>query len=212
MALVLLNDVLQVTFGCRFNDLQNGLNRIQYTVTATAGPAPTDQATANALSSTVAASYKNYLNSASTYNGLRMQIVGGSPPAPGVSAITGAGPGTAIGDPLPPQVAMLFTKKTAVAGKQGVGRLYLPFWGEGDNNADSKPTAAALALGQTLATLLLNPISVIFGGTNLILTPCLTKKPGWLYVPITGNIQRTNWATQRRRSLVNRSDAPFPPL
>lgn len=212
MALVLLNQVHNVTYGCRQGQ-QTGLNRVQYVVTATGGPALTDQGLANALSTTVAASFKNYLPATGSYLGLRLQIVSPLPGDPGVSSVSGAGAGTVVSDPLPTQAAMLFSKRTPVAGKIGRGRLYLPFWTEDDNDATGKPTNAALIAGNAVATIILNPIVIVVGVSTVTLTPCLAKKSNaWLPLILSGYVQRTQWATQRRRSQINRGDSSFPPV
>jgi len=212
MAIVLLNQVINVTYGCK-QQSQVGLNRVQYVITATGGAALTDQTVANALSTTVAASFKNYLPATGSYLGLRFQIVAPIPGSPGVSSVTGAGAGTVVSDPLPTQAAMLFSKQTPVPGKIGRGRLYLPFWTEDDNDNTGKPTNAALVAGNAVATILLNPIVIVSGGSTVTMTPCLAKKSNaWLPLILSGYVQRTQWATQRRRSQINRGDSTFPPV
>jgi len=212
MANIVLNDVLNVTYGCSMGP-QNGLNRIQYVVGSTVGPVLSDQAWATVLSTTVAAGYKNYLNVNARFLGLRLQKVFPGIAPPGVSATAGTGVGTIAGDPLPTQVAMLFTKRTPVGGKVGRGRVYLPFWSESDNDIAGKPTALALGNGNALANQILNPMTLISGASSVTINPCLAKKSnGWLPLQLDGYVQRQNWATQRRRSQINRGDSVFPPV
>jgi len=214
MANILVNDVVTVTYGCMYDGKQLGLNRIQYFCQAAAGGALSDQQVADGLSAQAAVGYKAYLNIKARYLGVRLQKVFVGPAAPGVSSQSGNGVGAAVGDPLPTQTAMLFTKNTNVGGKVGRGRMYLPFWSEADNDADGKPNGAALAAGLALANVILKPMLVVVGASSANMVPCLAKKStGWIPLELaaTSFVQRTNWATQRRRSQINKGDQTFPP-
>lgn len=214
MALIQKDDVVTVTYGCTFDGKQLGLNRIQYFCRAAGGAALTDQQVANGMSALAAVPYKAYLNVNARYSGLRLQKVFVGPAAPGVSSITGNGAGAVAGDPMATQVAMLFSKRTNVGGKIGIGRMYLPFWSESDNDGSAKPNGAALAGGLAVADVILKPMLVISGGSSVDMVPCLAKKStGWIPLELaaTPYIQRANWATQRRRSLINKGDGTFPP-
>jgi len=163
------------------------------------------------MSALVAPEYKQYLNIRARYSGLRLRKVG-AVPAPAVSSVAGAGDGLVNGSLLPPQTAMLFTKKTAAAGKIGRGRLYLPFWSEEDNGVGGQPNAGALVAGDICAAVLLSNMLLIDAGASVDMIPCLAKASnGYIPLEITGRIQRTSWATQRRRSFINKGDGTFPP-
>jgi len=63
--------------------------------------------------------------------------------------------GTVAGDPLPPQVALVLTKRTGMRGKSGRGRMYLCGLSEASSDL-GRPSIAIQAAANTLAAALEN--------------------------------------------------------
>lgn len=206
MAVILnLNDIIEVKHFCSLGN-QQGINVLHYRVRAKAGAGLTDAAVAGLMSSVIGPLYKAYLPTVARYEGCRIQVVWPLPVQVAVPDTSGAGVGTIATDPLPSQAAMLAKKATTLAGRRNRGRIYLPFWGESQSDATGKPSAAAIALAATLLTAEL--VETIYGpgADTVTLTPILWRKGGPDYQDVVQVIIRSAWATQRRRSLINRGD------
>jgi len=126
-----------------------------------------------------------------------------------LAEFVGAGaavPGTGAGNPLPNEVALCITLRTALAGKSFRGRVYLGGFIVGENNAS----------GQIVAALNTNAASFILGNvgdfaaqglTMAILSRPRPAGPGGVpaayagaLTPVTTAVARdTLWDSQRRR-------------
>jgi hypothetical protein len=133
-----------------------------------------------------------------------------TPSNPDVQSSSAAVPGTGAGVPMAPQTALVVTLRTAFAGPGFRGRIYIPGWSSGAQQANQTASAAA-------QTALLNwANSNLFTGLNTAgLVPALghaaraayTGETGTAHparaastVPITALLVRNgNWDTQRRR-------------
>lgn len=206
--LLALNDVVEAKFFNR-DQAQTGINVLHYKVTAVAGGSLTDQQVVDSLSTTAAPLYKGLMSGTTSYSGARLQRVTPLPMPVAVSSTNGAGAGTAGGTPQSSQTALLITKRTALAGRANRGRTYLPFLsinfisGIGEVNAGGIAAATAYANGM-FAT-----ITVVVGGASVSLQPVIFQRATLTNVPITSLVIRAAYATQRRRSFINRGDAPF---
>jgi hypothetical protein len=132
--------------------------------------------------------------------------------------------GTVAGDPLPPQIAMVLTKRTALRGKSGRGRMYLCGFSE-DSSTNGRPTVAVQAACNAFASALKNPFVGASGGktfTPVVVSlkqyaidsvevdnpgppPTFKPKPPPIQFPkggdITSVIADDVWFTQRRRTI-----------
>jgi len=133
---------------------------------------------------------------------------------------TGSQLGTRAGDPLPPQIALVLTKRTALRGKSGRGRMYLCGMSEDDSTA-GKPVAALLTAAGALSielssqfvgaatAVLFNPVVVSLIGYQRSAfdqppLPHNPKPPPIQFIP--GTIINTMypdiiWNTQRSRTI-----------
>jgi len=130
---------------------------------------------------------------------------------PIVTSTTGNGVGTSISSALPNEVAAVITLRTALAGRSGRGRVYIPGWATNALGAGNVIAAAAVtALGNWGATIggAINTQGYVFvlglkhriayTGTTGTIHP---DRPA-TSIPITSTVVRDNhWDSQRRRGL-----------
>lgn len=110
--------------------------------------------------------------------------------------------GTAGGDPLPPQIALCITLRTAQAGRSFRGRSYIPGFAESVNNVSGQITSAVAgvdfiaAIQSALVAQSLN-LGVLSRPREAPLTP----SAGFI-TPVTSIVARDSvWDTQRRRAI-----------
>ncbi len=132
---------------------------------------------------------------------------------------TGNQLGTRAGDPLPPQIALVITKKTNLRGKSGRGRMYLCGMSE-DDSTNGRPTNALLTAVGLLCQNLINPFVGAASGVtfnpivvSLIGYQKAAVSPGPVVVPnpppiinVPGGVIQSMfpddiWYTQRRRTI-----------
>lgn len=135
---------------------------------------------------------------------------------------TGTLHGTDPGEPLPPQIAGVLTKQTALRGRSGRGRMYLCGMSE-DSSTNGAPAVALLTKMNTLAQKLRESWLDVATGINFSpavislkqyaidslnppVPPALvgTPKPGPVLAKggaITNMVADEIWYTQRRRTL-----------
>jgi len=116
------------------------------------------------------------------------------PDATGPSAVTPAGGAGGLGAAGGPQQAYLVHKHTALGGRQGRGRFYIP----GVAEADVDPSGTILAARITAATTILEDFRalVALGGRELV----LLHRDGSTPTAITSMTMDAKVATQRRRN------------
>lgn len=202
---LLVGDVIQVKCYASFQQ-QGSINVLHYICGATTGGTVTDVAVAQQLEATFAPLYKAWLPTVCIWEGVRVQRI-----HPGITPVAvvntaNKGAGTVLGDPLPGLVAGVVTKRTALAGRKGRGRMFLPFFSEGASGVDAKPGAVVKAAMQAFANAALTTINVVSGGANMPLTPTLFRKSGAVATPVTGNLVRDDWYRAGRRGSGNKPD------
>jgi len=117
---------------------------------------------------------------------------------------TGAAvPGTAAGDPLPPQIALCVTLRTALAGRSFRGRSYIPGFTEAANGTTGTASAAA----STAAINFVNACATSLASSGLALAvvsrpaPSATPPRAGFVNNVTAVLTRDLiWDTQRRRA------------
>lgn len=117
-------DLIRTSFVMRANG-QNGMNVRAYRAMSVAGLVITDQDAANALYTAFSPEYRALLSNQAMYQGViaRIEFPDASQP---VKSTQVAQPGLAEGDMMAPQVAGLIRLSTAVGGRIGRGRAYIP--------------------------------------------------------------------------------------
>ena len=115
--------------------------------------------------------------------------------------------GTLAGDLLPAQVSGLIQWKTAVAGRHGKGRIYVPFPTESVNEADGVPNSGYLADLLLLGHDMQLSQSLTHAGTTIELEPVLFNRTTHGVTSIIQARTPGRWATQRRRGMYGRMNS-----
>lgn len=208
-AILNVGDIAEVKFFCS-DGAQQGINVLHYRCRVKAGAGISDAALAGLMSAAAATVYKAYLPTVCRYEGVRVQLINPLPVQAAQVSTAGSGAGSVITDPLPPQASLLAKKNTTLAGRRRRGRIYLPFWGESQSDSAGKPTAGALTLADNVLNVLL--IETVWGTApdTVTMTPVLYNKALNDWQEVISYTKRTAWATQRRRSLINKGDVIGP--
>lgn len=147
-------------------------------------------------------------NSAELY-GLNCYLMNPIGPAPrpddtgplGVAGTAGAGL-------MPAQTSGLISWYTALLGKHGQGRMYVPFPAPASNQSDGTPTAGYVTALGDLSSSLRTLRTVVDGPVTASFQLCIYIDP--LAGPhfVVDATERDAWATQRRRGAFGRANNP----
>lgn len=168
------------------------------------------QGLAGPISSTIGPLHKGFMSSTAKYLGVRVNRF--APAASdSYSSVAAAGFGSNISDPMPGQVAALLSIRTGLAGRSNRGRKYIAFPPESYNSATGGLTNTALLQLALIGDFYTTRFESTVAGATLSLDPViLSRKLGVSQFSIT-YLMRENWATQRRRSFLERGDTPAVP-
>jgi len=122
-----------------------------------------------------------------------------------------AGAGTVNGDPLPMQTCGLITKINTKAGRKNRGRIYVPFPGEADSTVNGVPSAGYVLKLRDIGNILCVDQLVAVGADNCLMTPVLGNLETGPLADVSAHVDRTKWATQRRRGEYGRPNV-IPPF
>jgi len=210
MASVMNNDdLVEVTFINRARD-QNGLMVMHFHCENKVGTGGTDQLLADELDEQVGPLLIDLLSAEASYEGVKVQII--KPIRRDATfAVNFADVGAVEGDLFSTQAAGLLSMRTGVAGKTGRGRKYVPFASEADNTVDGVPSVSYATRLNTLAVELEETRVIASGGNSTTVVPVVYSRTYDEIAQITGHFVRQFWATQRRRSLINRADTRLVP-
>lgn len=203
-----VNDVIEAVVVSQQQE-QAGLCVLHYRVASVTPPEPTILSIATQLDSELHVAWKAMMNGVAQYLGVSAQRVFPLPPGLRVGASPNSGPGTALGEAMPKQVTGFVKRLSFAGGRRGRGRNYIPFPAEGDNDADSTPTAGYIGRLDALASILDNVITVTEAGGELTLQPGVFSRtaPITIFdVAVVESVDR--WATQRRRGDFGRTNIP----
>lgn len=178
---------------------QLGLNVFHYRVSAVAGTGSDADKLLVAVSQAIHVRIKDLMVVTAEFDGIRLQKVRPAPPAADCFSTDDAGPGTVNGDAMPRQVSGLVSKRTAIAGRHGRGRYYVPFPSENDNDSSPIPTPGYVVRLALLATALATPLTIGAGGNTATLVPIVYDRATGIGVPVVSMTTASRWATQRRR-------------
>ena len=209
MAVLELNDIVQLRLYCNAAP-QGSINVRHYQVTEVNNGSSSDAAAATAFATLFAPLMKNVISDQTEYGGLQVQIVHPVRRVE-VTNITGAGNGVLTGDLLPPAVSGLITLRGDRSGRRFRSRMYAPFPSEAESGVAAAPSAGYLLKLRDLANALLQVQIIGAGLDKCTLTPVVTPRTYLTTERLTSAVVRVNWATQRRRSFINRNDNPGPP-
>lgn len=192
-----------------FNVDQLGINVLHYKTIAEAGVGATAQDVAGAVSGATHAAYKALMGNAATFRGVGARKIF---PIPTLEAVTVAnlGAGTAGAFMGPAQTSGLISQRSAVPGRRGRGRTYVPFPAQADIGTAGKPIPAYTTRLGTLATAMLGPIVAGVGGNTSTISLTIFHKATSTSDNVNSQIPATEFATQRRRGGMGRKNVvPF---
>lgn len=178
---------------------QLGLNVIHYRVSAVAGTGSDADKLLIAVSQAFHVRIKDLMVVTATFDGLRLQRIRPVVAAADCFSTDDAGPGTVNGDALPRQSSGLISKRTAISGRHGRGRYYVPFPSEDDNDSSPVPVPAYVVRLALLATVIATPLTIGAGANTATLTPVVYDRATGIGVNIVSCTAANRWATQRRR-------------
>jgi len=194
-----LADILEVK-AYNWASGQLGLNVGHFIVTGLTSGTPTTAALAAEMDGPFATAYKPAMSFNADHIGIGVRLLDPTVSYPEWQNGDSAGPGTDTGDMMPTAICGIITKKTAIIGRAGRGRVYVPFPSEMRNSDDGHPTAGYTVLLNAVASLwcaVWTPtIPTVVG---LELSPIVFHRASFTSDLITGSISRSLWATQHRR-------------
>jgi hypothetical protein len=212
---IVVGDIVQSQVIVYATDLQQiaVLNRYWRCSAVVAVGLVTDQDAADVLDALWAGRYVALIYNQAAYRGTRCRIYYRPPAVTNFSwqsSITHAGTGTAGAIALPTQTAGLISMKSAIFGRHGEGRQYLPFPAAADNILEGVPRAGYIAAATSLGTMLTSQqLITAGGGGQLAFDPIVFPRatPASWTVLNSFNVPGA-WATQKRRGAFGRFNRP----
>jgi hypothetical protein len=201
-----VGDILKVRVFCSAGP-QVGVNVLHYKVLAANGNTATPDEIGAAIAAELNLLYKSLMPTEARYERVGIQrIVGGADLE--VFNASGAGPGTAAGSLVPPQVSPYLTMYVGPQGRRNRGRVYVPFASSLALNADGTVAGAYLTAMGALANALIPPVTVngAGGGTVTLQYAIFHKATQTADVTVSFRAN-TKFGTQVRRSFTHRADA-----
>jgi len=186
---------------------QVSINVVHFEVTAVGGSSLSDLILAGSLGARVAPLYKAWMPSTALHLGVRVQIIRPLPVPIYQKSTANAGVGARAADGLAPQLAVCTTKRTDLAGRQFRGRIYYPFFAEDQSDSTGSPLAAAITLADAASAYLFTNKNIVVGADSVTMKPIVYRRITGVGTTITSFTARNKFATQRRRSLVNKPDS-----
>lgn len=161
-------------------------------------------------------SWKAWLNDEAEWRGIGIRDLTVAPLEVEVFSTTTLAGGGTSGAPLPGQLCGLITKRTAIAGPKGRGRMYLPFPGADMLTGDVIDPVGGLAVMDTLIADIKGPEAETAGGFSMnwslvLRTPTVGGDP-FSSTPLISITSESGVATQRRRGAFGRLNQVPGPL
>jgi len=180
--------------------------------TSSTGTGATPQQIADTVSAQWAALLKPWMSPTYSYRGVTAQRI--SPPASRTNPInstSGQGAGSAAAGDLPAQLSGLLTLKSALVGRRGQGRAYVPFPATAMfTGTGALVSAAGLTQLNAMVTALQAAFTPGAGGNTDTLTYCVNSKKYGQAGSIIQALSHNVFATQRRRGAFGKVNAqPF---
>lgn len=203
-------DIFEVAYFCRVGGKQNCVNVMHYRVVTPMPDPITTASIAPVISGLAGPVYRSLLHSSNTYDGVKVRIVRPTPTAAVVDR-TGSGVGSNVGiGQAPTQLCVVGSLRAATAPPRSRGRQYFGGFTNSDIDGSGDPTAGVQALVNTILNVTANnPLVLVIGGVNYTVIPVIWKRGTGSNWDITSRVIRIYFGTQRRRSEINRSDAPL---
>jgi hypothetical protein len=205
---LVLGSTARVKITTWFNG-QLGLMTSHWRTSAITGLGCFDQDLATAYEAQVAGPLLVCLTNLSEYLGVSVKDISLLPLPASVTSNALAAFGIGGANPMPTQTAGLISWRTAIAGRKGRGRTYVPFPSLSNVTPPGEsPNATYLTALSALATAMSTPLVVTSVGGTSTMQLFITPKINALGNAVTGFAVRSGWATQRRRGDLGRQNPP----
>jgi len=182
---------------------QIGINALHYAITSIGSGSPADFDMENVskwFGDVAAPLYQSVIPEVCYYVGCEAQRV-----FPTLSLFEGFGYDDMWGDvdiePLPAQVSGFIKLKTSLAGRSGLGRVYVPFPPSSFVDAAGAPTGAAVTAYQAVADGLMGANTIGDGTTTGGVEMIVWGRTGPTIATVVEAEAKGKWATQRRRGM-----------
>lgn len=199
-----VGNILEVVFRSR-SQRQYAVNVRHYRVEVVGVPPLLDTDAAAHISNLIGPLLRAAMTNQATYLNTSVQVLNPVRLDPVFSNVQ-SGVGDYMSDLIPTQACGLIRFNTGLAGRANRGRMYVPFAAEGANDTDGSPNDQYLLDIGAIGNALDDTQTIAFGGRTGTLAPIIFHRETFLYTRITSYSVIDAWATQRRRSQVNRSD------
>lgn len=178
---------------------QLGLCVLHATVLVKSGTGATETGIASGWASLLSGPLRDLMSAASSYRGLISQKEAPLPASPPTISTFNQGAGNVASDILPKATAGVLTLRTSFAGRRYRGRMFIPWPGESDNDANGFPTGAyntrLAALGAVISA---TQTVGTAPNTNDMRVVVYSRKFG-LVTNVTLTTSGNKWGIQHRR-------------
>jgi hypothetical protein len=177
------------------------INARHYRVSAVGGTGPTDQEAANVFATSWKPLYVALMAATATWFQTDIRRIFPLPlGATSISDLTTA-VGSVIPDALPQQISGIITLHTALAGRAGRGRIYVPFPAEADSSGSPPvPLAGYITRLNALRDAMLLTLTTPGMVNNATFQPVIWHRASSTFTLVASATSRNYWATQRRRN------------
>jgi hypothetical protein len=204
---LLANQKVEITVYCKAAE-QSALNVLYYRINGYTGAGPTEQQLIDAWTTYIRAYYLPLMAATSSFQGAALRVAD-AVPFGGYYFKKHFALGTAGSDLMARQVAGLISHRTAVGGRHGRGRSYIPFPDEVHNTTAGLPAAAYMTALDTLASKLQTSGAMVYSGADTVtLQLQVRNRLTNTYTPVDHWVTPTKWATQRRRGSFGKANQP----
>lgn len=204
-----VNQIWQLRVVCYTAD-QIAVNTAHYRVTAVTGGGAVDSDAAVSFDTALNGVYKATISAQARYRGVSLQRVMPAPPTRPARVVVSDGVGAIAGDMMAKQVSGIISTGTELAGRSQRGRVYIPFPGEPDNQANGTPTPGYVTAVQAIANVMFSSRTLGIGGATSAVIPVLWHRGSLTWDEVTHKDAKPFWATQRRRGNYGRVNSlPF---
>jgi hypothetical protein len=189
---------------------QNGINVLHFQLTGITGTGSNDATMASTLDHLINGEYKALMANSVTYRGIGTQRIFPLPVLLEATSVGFAGSGTGGVGLMGGNVAGLISWRTAVAGRKGRGRSFIPFPSSVQNTSGGNPIASYLTSLNVLAGTLKTTLTVGTAPNQWTFTFGVYGKKTNSFTPVVTSIQSPQWWSQRRREFGRKPDLlPF---
>lgn len=199
---------------CCYTPTQISLNVLHWRVGIVAGDGANLSEIANLLDAAWVSAFKALMSADAKYRGTGCRVLGPvSPKSIEYAYVGNDGVGTIVADLLPGQVTYVIQKRSTLAGKANMGRIYPGFPPVTAADADGLMAGAYAATVAALATLLntMRPTLAFVGATGTTTVVPVIKHSGGTTTTVIDTYHPTAiFANQRRRSQSGKQNVlPF---